>query len=251
MGLSVPKCCIPDVMSLDSKDDGGEARRGGGAQGGIYGTSILVDEVAPASLAEEDVIVLRNDQTPELARSAMNQGDDFGAPSSATLLNELDYLTSPEWQTMPQTVTTALDMQLLEEARTAPDSAATYTVALRSLWHNCPDALEAALDRVNLDEVSPAQARDAELMRQKLEFTRIRQQFVALCMRFREDGSAADFEAGISAVDGRLAMLITLQPDEQASQLPALVQKRDTIMLRHRIQTITQRLLQTAERGTM
>merc|ERR1719408_355202 len=148
---------------------------------------------------------------------------------------------------MPQSTRSALEEGLIKEAESATQEKA-YAVALKALWHNCPDALEVALRRVEGLNLSEVQARDKRFMAQKLEFTRIRQRFVALCVEFRSSGPPADasraaLTAGLEEVEQRLQGLMGEQLDEQVTQLPGLIQKRDTIMLQARIRTIAKRLL--------
>jgi hypothetical protein len=163
------------------------------------------------------------------------------------MLNDLDFLTSPEWQTMPESIPSVLEKNLLKEAEVAsPD--AVYTIALKALWHNCPDAMEVALQRLEDSMIPEAQASDIQFMKQKLEFTRIRQTFVAQCIEYRSSGPAtessiATLRSGIEAIEERCKQLMTAQPDEQMTQLPGLISKRDTIMLLSRIRDISAKLL--------
>lgn len=179
-------------------------------------------------------------------RSQTEASYEFAA-DSCSMLNDLDFLTDPEWQTMPQPSRSALEEGLIKEAETVlPEKA--YAVALKSLWHNCPDALEVALQRVEDLPLSEAQARDKRFMAQKLEFTRIRQRFVAYCIEFRSSGPATEasevtLRTGIAGLEEMLELLMAEQPDEQLTQLPGLIGKRDTIMLQARIRTIIKKLL--------
>lgn len=173
------------------------------------------------------------------------------AADSATMLNDLDFLESPEWQTMPKILTAAEQYEevLVQEAKDVETGMPAYRVALKALWHNCPDALEIALDKIDIGSLpDPGQASDAEFMAQKLEFTRIRQGFVSLCHRFHQssnsEGQNADnLKAGVSMIEARIEELLARQPDEQMSQLPGLIGRRDTIMLQSRIRDISRKLL--------
>lgn len=181
-------------------------------------------------------------------RSAKTEPASYAfAADSCSMLNDLDFLTDPEWQTMPQPSRSSLEEELIKEAESVSLEKA-YTVALKSLWHNCPDALEVALKRVEDLPLSEVQARDKRFMAQKLEFTRIRLKFVAYCIEFRSSGPATEvsevmLRTGVAGLEEMLEQLMAEQPDEQMTQLPGLIQKRDTIMLQARIRTITKKLL--------
>lgn len=268
MGLGFPKCggCLPDAISFATGSDRlEEALTGSEGRAKYDAVGQLSDEhTLPAR--DSDMIIFREDQAPcgpspvrppvpdassnrLPAPSAVQRNDMPGPPcfeygaDSASMLNDLDFLTSPEWQTMPPSSTSVLDDKLLAEATAAAPGTSAYPVALRALWHNSPDALEVALKRLDMSALTEAQARDAEFMQQKLEFTRIRQEFVALCVKFRgPDGSAIVLQKGVARTEERCSKLMAAQPDEQCSQLPGLVQKRDTIMLLSRIRAIYARL---------
>ena len=115
---------------------------------------------------------------------------DVGRADSAALLSDLDVLATQAWQTLGQR-DTAEERELLAEAVAAHHGSAAYAIALRALWMNCPDALEVALDTVR---------KELLFLSQKLEFTRIRQQFVCLCRDFHmgckdvSDGAALVME---------------------------------------------------------
>merc|ERR1719235_1081071 len=203
--------------------------------------------MAPGSLSgrcgpDSDTAVFPRNERSDVDSAPFRESVD-----SCTMLNDLDFLATPEWQTMPQAVPSAMELKLREEAETATQEKA-YAVALKALWHNCPGALEVALNRVeglNLDEV---QARDKRFMAHKLEFTKVRQRFVAMCIEYRSSGQAEAsgserYQAGLAEVEERLRHLINDQPDEQVTQLPGLIGKRDTIMLQSRIREISTKLL--------
>lgn len=261
MGLGLPKCgsCLPDSISLAKDGDRQEEALPSEHRRAYDTAGQLVDEHAAITPLSDSAIVFQDDRAthgymqpagtpaqtdvvPRYAKADATPRFEYGA-DSASMLNDLDFLASPEWQTMPPVTTTALDEKLLTEAKEAAFGTAAYPVALRALWHNCPDALEVALQRLDMASLSEAQARDAEFMLQKLEFTRIRQEFVALCYEFRgPEGSLMSFQKGVARTEERCEKLMARQPDEQFSQLPGLVQKRDTIMLLSRIRAIFARL---------
>lgn len=170
---------------------------------------------------------------------------ESGSTSGAAPLNtarlladlDLDYLDNQAWQTLPpcDAETSRLDAELTARAHAAESGSAAYSVAMQALWHNCPNALEVAL--------CAAQS-EIDLMAQKLEFTRIRQQFVELCRRYRAAGSMSSesFLQASAQLEARCAALLAAQPSEQASALPGLVTRRDTGMLQCRIRDISRRL---------
>lgn len=160
------------------------------------------------------------------------------AADTASMLSDLDFLASSEWQTLPAPSESALDASLLQEVDSAAPGSAAYPIAMKALWHNCPDALEAALKRLDYSVLSEAQVRDANFMAQKLEFTRIRQRFVARCGEFQRDRDLAKLQSGVVAAEKQCSKLMAAQPDEMRSQMPGLISKRDTIMLLVRIREI-------------
>lgn len=187
----------------------------------------------------------------------------YAALDSARLLSDGDLveaLASPAWQTCPgggkwgspEDEVGELDAELTRRARAAESGCDAYCVALQALWHNCPEALETALGTVRAE---------TELMAQKLEFTRIRQRFVALCRRFRSHASArdagggavaplseADFLAGVEELRRCCDRLFKAQDAEQACGLPGLVTSRDTVLLASRISEVSARLVATSRR---
>mmetsp|Transcript_4117 Transcript_4117/g.7453 ORF Transcript_4117/g.7453 Transcript_4117/m.7453 type:complete len:273 (-) Transcript_4117:31-849(-) len=263
MGLGLPKCgsCLPDAISFAKDSDRQEESLSSSVGRDAYDAAgQMVDEHTTVTPVTDCDVIFQDDRALNtayvqakpsvpakaapvaVAAHVTSHHFEYGA-DSASMLNDLDFLASPEWQTMPPATTTALDEKLLTEAREAAIGSAAYPVALRALWHNCPDALEVALQRLDAASLGEAQARDAELMSQKLEFTRIRQEFVALCYEFRgPEGSLMGLQKGVASAEERCEKLMARQPDEQFSQLPGLVQKRDTIMLLARIRTIYARL---------
>merc|ERR1719235_484824 len=116
--------------------------------------------MAPGSLSgrcgpDSDTAVFPRNERSDVDSAPFRESVD-----SCTMLNDLDFLATPEWQTMPQAVPSAMELKLREEAETATQEKA-YAVALK-----------VALNRVeglNLDEV---QARDKRFMAHKLEFTK-------------------------------------------------------------------------------
>lgn len=264
MGVGMPTCtstcCIPDAITFAGKTQDevfAAALPQKPHMGGALNLAVGVPDELEAQDMKKNMIVFRNDRAPtEMGGTALSDRiasagtqNRFSprAVDSCTMLNDLDFLATPEWQTMPQPTTSAIEEKLLKEAESVSQETA-YPVALRALWHNCPDALEVALRRVEGLALSEVQARDKRFMGQKLEFTRIRQRFVALCIEFRSsgsptEGSKARLREGVEAVEERCLTLMAVQPDEQVTQLPGLIQKRDTIMLQSRIRTITAQLL--------
>lgn len=219
---------------------------------------------------------------------AAPQPNDFGGfpvrADSAALLSDLDVLATAAWRTLPAQENPEREQELISRARAASHGHAAYGVALQALWHNCPDALEAALGVVQPE---------LELLTHKLLFTRIRQDFVNLCREYHDVAAAAPppraasyaglgldavagapsvtgigsgvsgelraaavaanrtvagqlLVEGAAALDARCERLIQTQPDEQTCFLPGLISKRDTYLLRDRIRDITRDLLKKA-----
>jgi len=282
MGVGMPTCtaacCLPDNFTMAGKTQD-DVFDGGHVAGNLHsalgprqykprsevaGIVGVADELREQSM-KENMLVFRDNgapsgngpdlKKPSPPHSAPTREPIFhAAADSCTMLNDLDFLSTPEWQTMPQPTPSALEEKLLQEAETAPQES-VYPIALRSLWHNCPDALEVALRRVDGFTLTEVQASDRKFMEQKLEFTRIRQRFVAHCIAFRSSGppseaSKAALQVGVSEVEERCSNLMAAQPDEQKTQLPGLIQKRDTLMLLTRIRTIARQLLALHEIGT-
>jgi len=240
MGAVLPRCCLPDAMMLAAKthgevdfDTAGEWNKFEKEGGPLVFN--VGDEMQPNANQQDSTMIVFHDD-----RSQPTQ--DYAA-DSASMLNDLDFLTSPEWQTLPQTSDRAIHDVLLKEAEVATPGSASFTIALKALWHNSPDALDVALKRLDYSTLSESQARDACYMAQKLEFTRIRLRFVALCLEFHKDRAAAPLQLGVEAAEQQCAELMAAQPDEMRSQLPGLVTKRDTIMLLARIRQISAQLL--------
>jgi len=248
----LPACCLPDGLNVAAKQDEVFSRtfaqkprdmRPADMVGTLNLAIGLNDEFAPCPEKNSNLLVLRDDRAPESSppMSATRAMD------SCAMLCDLDFLTTPEWQTMPDVTLTATEEKLLQEAETTSEDA-VYAVALRALWHNCPDALEVALRRAKDVPMAEAQAQDAVFMAQKLEFTRIRQLYVAGCINFRSSGtptetSVAALQAGGAAMEARCSKLMDVQLDEQMTSLPGLISKRDTLMLQSRMTTITKQLV--------
>lgn len=253
MGVGSPSCtaacCLPDALTFAGKSQEevlGAHRHS--ITNGTMNLSVGIPDELDGRENKSNMIIFRNDRapaemcgTPRSARERFSNGVD-----SCTMLNDLDFLATPEWQTMPHPTPSALENNLLVEAESASPDAA-YSVALRALWHNAPDALEVALRRAEGSPMTDAQARDKRFMEQKLEFTRIRQRFVVRCIDFRTSGtseaSSITLRAGVAEIEERIEKLMVAQPDEQMTQLPGLIGKRDTLMLQARIRTITGQLL--------
>lgn len=161
---------------------------------------------------------------------------------SASMLNDLDLLLSNDWQRIPDPFANAMDTEMCRQVETLSDPD-VYNLTLRALWSNCPFAMEAGLNRLEKCDLTEQQARDCQYMRNKLEFTMLRLKFVALCCRYRSDSNKEALESGVKLIDERCSRLIADQPDEQYSQLPGLVTKRDTIMLLSRVRLISSRLM--------
>lgn len=178
------------------------------------------------------------------------------AVDSASLLSGLDLLASPEWQTMPLEKVNPDQEALMHEIEAAQEGKPCLSLAMRALWHNCPDALEVALQRLGpFDALQPDEQKNAEFMKQKLEFTRLRQDFVAACRQFHEDGRGGAVTAATRAeslrakgreFEARGSDLAARQPHEQESMLPGLIGRRDTIMLLARMKDVEEKLLQQA-----
>lgn len=250
MGSALPKCCLPDSIVLAQRIEP-DAESNPSTQ--AYPSTQAGDH-RKLCLAAAEPSRAQPPQPPGGGSSPRlpKYSPHARAADSATILNDLDFLVNPEWQTMPQAdeANMAQERQLSEEAEAATiGSAAAYTVAMKGLWHNCPDAMEIALSKVTPETLSPLQVKDAEFMRQKLEFTRIRQRFVSTCIEFHKcgpDDRAGGLNVltrGMEEVERRALNLIALQPDELESQLPGLISKRDTIMLLSRVRDIHKELL--------
>jgi len=166
------------------------------------------------------------------------------APDSAAMVIDLEKLTAPGAQrSVTARPKSSQDQALLREAQITSPGDPLYNVAMKALWHGCPDVLELALSRLDRSLLSEDQQRDANLMAQKLEFVRIGQQFVALCHEFHKGGSAAALRAGAAMVEHRCERLMSSQPERQQSRLPGLITRRDTILLHSKIQSITRNLV--------
>jgi hypothetical protein len=249
----LPACCLPDALNVAAKQDEVFSRNF------VKKPPASTDMVGPLNLAmgindehdsyghkDANPLVFRDDRAPEGSPPMSIRP----AIDSCAMLCDLDFLTSPEWQTMPEAGRSELEEKLLLEAETASEDS-VYAAALKALWHNCPDALEVALRRAKDVPMAEAQAQDALFMAQKLEFTRIRQQFVAECIKFRSSGaptesSVATLQVASVNIDKRCSTLMDVQPDEQMTSLPGLITKRDTIMLQSRIAAISKQLLNGA-----
>lgn len=162
--------------------------------------------------------------------------------SCALLAGSLDFLASPEWQSMPARGLSPREEALLRELAEGADA---YAAALRALWNNWPKALEAALARVDAgaEALSEEQARDARLMRQKLAFSLARLDFVDLCQAYCAGGDPGAFQRGVEGLERRLGELLAQQAQDEESALPGLVGRRDTLMLLARVQDLAGRLL--------
>jgi len=265
VGLSTcaSTCCVPDALSFRGKmqDDAIGGKHGCATEASSINLAVGVpDELGPVG-DKGNMLVFRDDRPPEMSgtpcgtprsgRRAQGGAAEFAtAVDSCTMLNDLDFLATPEWQTMPPTNPSELEEKMLKEAETASLDK-VYNVALKALWHNCPDALEVGLRRAEGSPLSEDQARDKRFMAQKLEFTRIRQRFVALCMDFHGSGapteaSKSSLRSGVAEVEERCTKLMAAQPDEQMTQLPGLIGKRDTLMLQTRIRTIAAKLFESS-----
>jgi hypothetical protein len=157
-------------------------------------------------------------------------------------MTDLDALATPEWQTVPSVDNEEKEAELTARAQEAATGSVAYAVAQQALWHNCPDALETALDYVR---------QETELMDHKLQFTRIRQQFVSACQDFhRSDkpSSLEGFRERAASVDKQCVALMERQPFEQSLNLPGLITRRDTILLQQRIRDISKRIISSARR---
>jgi|Transcript_116874 hypothetical protein len=245
----LPGCCLPEGLNVAAKQDEVFSRSvvKKPTNADMVGTLNLAmgvnDELAPCLRKDSNVLVLRDDRAPESSPPMSMRP----AMDSCAMMCDLDFLTAPEWQTLPEAGPNALEDKLLQEAETTPEDA-VYAVALRALWHNCPDALEVALRRAKDVPMAEAQAQDALFMAQKLEFTRIRQQYVAECIKFRSSGaptqtSVAAFQCVAASIEARCSKLMDSQHDEQMTSLPGLITKRDTIMLQSRMTAITKQLV--------
>mmetsp|Transcript_21180 Transcript_21180/g.59263 ORF Transcript_21180/g.59263 Transcript_21180/m.59263 type:complete len:313 (-) Transcript_21180:66-1004(-) len=158
---------------------------------------------------------------------------------SSALLSDLDVLSTSAWQTLPSQTNSEKERELVASALSAEHGAAAYAVALQALWHNCPDALEAALGRLRPE---------VELLEQKLEFTRIRQEFVFVCTAFHTSPCAQALSTCAATLQERCIKLAASQPVDHCVSLPGLVCRRDTLLLRDRIHNITEQLVRRFKR---
>lgn len=246
MGDQLGKCCTPDTCCLPK--DAVVAHRA--HYDPDCGDVARIDAVIPKCLAVGDerlgAAIMGTDLLLTPLQAVPAAPPSPPAADSCALLSGLDFLTQAEWQTAPLEEFSTEDEALQLEAMAAGDAAAAHAVALKSLWHNCPRALEAALGRFDRAQLCESKALDAALMGQKLEFTQIRLQFLKCCRTFALGGGPEELRKAVAEVESRCDCLIAAQADEQESALPGLISRRDTIMLASRIQEIAEKLLADA-----
>lgn len=144
-------------------------------------------------------------------------------------------LKEVEWQVPARTESETEELNaFLESNQTSPRT--IFNFALKALWRNWIDSLETAikaLEQHPLDD--EAKLKDVEYMSHKLEFTRIRQDVIVCCATYHENTDLGSFVQTAELLGKRCDALAHEQSDDMASALPGLIPRRDTMMLRSRI----------------
>eukprot|EP00300_Choanocystis_sp_HF-7_P005439 c14081_g1_i2.p1 GENE.c14081_g1_i2~~c14081_g1_i2.p1 ORF type:complete len:234 (-),score=49.67 c14081_g1_i2:1014-1715(-) len=154
-------------------------------------------------------------------------------------------LKEVEWQVPDRTEVETEDLTAFQ-GRDETDPTTVYNFALKALWRNWIDSLEFALGVLKSKPIEEESRRnDVEYMSHKLEFTRIRQAMLLCCEAYRTTLNVDAFAKKSLELCERCDRLSTAQSDDMASALPGLIPRRDTMMLKSRIEdlcTTVQRL---------